>query len=139
MGSWIAVHFPGDPSCFPPSDMYPHLVNGEAGNLFLRKMMKRYSVASPLGTWLSFRSPCLSSPWMMWAAPLLAALLGSRENSQTERPLRRSTTSPHHTMCPVPSESPLASMGLCSAPLQCLGRWRSFCSSQQHQEQGGAS
>ncbi|TMS01991.1 Synaptopodin-2 [Larimichthys crocea] len=122
MGSWIAIHFPGDPSCFPPSDMYPHLVNGEAGNLFLRKMMKRYSVASPLGTWLSFRSPCLSSPWMMWAAPLLEALLGSRENSQTERPFEtiHNITTSHDVPCSV--REPLGQHGVVLSSPSMLGQ-----------------
>lgn len=76
---------------------------------------------------------------MLGAAPLSGVPLGSREKSQTERPLRRSTPPPHHTMCRALSESRSASVRWYSAPPRSWGRWRSFCSSQKNQEQGGAS
>ncbi len=138
MESWTVTQcFPRNPSCSAPSCMLPHLAIRDAGSLFLR-MMKKYSGASPPGTWSSSRCPYLSKPWTVWTAPLSGVLLGSRGNSQTERPLRRSAP-PRHTMCRALSGSHSASVEWCSAPRRCWGRWRSFCSSQQHQEQGGAS
>lgn len=142
MVSWTASQSsPREPNCFAPSCMLPHLVIGEAGSLFLKTMMKKYGGASLLGTWSSSRCPCLNKTWTTWAAPLLGVPKGSRESFQTERPLRRSTPPPPppHTMCRALSENRSASMESCSAHLRCWGRWRSFCSSQQHQEQGGAS
>lgn len=138
MERWTATQsFPSDPSCFAPSYMFPHLMIREARSLLIRK--KKYSGASPLATWLSSRCPSLSKRWMTWPAPLLGALVGLRGNSQTERLSRLSIQPPCHSARHVPLENRSASMGWCSAPLQCWGRWRSFCSSHQHQELGGAS
>lgn len=140
MGSWtVTLCFPPGASCCAPSCTLPPPVIGEVGDLFSRRMMKRCSGASPRGAWWSSRSPCLSRPWRMRDAPLLGAPWGSRGSSPPEKPLGMTTRPSCRSMLPALCESRSASEGWCSAPPRCWGRWRSLCSSRQHQQRGGAS
>lgn len=126
----------GNLNSFAPSSMHRLLITREAERVFIRK--KEYGGASPPGIWLSSRCPCLSKHWTTRAAHLSGALTGLRGRFQTER-LSRLSIPPHHTASHTLPESHSASMGWCSAPLQCWGRWKSSCSSHRHQGQGGAS
>lgn len=122
------------PSFVQSSKTHPHVRIKEA-------ITKReQSGLSHLETYWSCRCLCLSKPWATQAVQPWEVLMGSRGNFQKEKSSKRYTRRRQHLSARhAPSGSRLASTVWWSLQPRCWDRWRSFCSSRQHQEQGGAS